>query len=63
MTIQITGKNVDAGEAYKSYILSKISGVLEKYVGPELSGHVRLEKERVGFRDRKSTRLNSSHRT
>ncbi len=57
MTIQITGKNVDAGEAYKSYILSKISGVLEKYVGPELSGHVRLEKERVGFRTNCSIRL------
>lgn len=57
MTIQVTGKNVDAGEAYKSYILSKISGVLEKYIGPELSGHVRLEKERVGFRTNCSIRL------
>jgi ribosomal subunit interface protein len=57
MTIQVTGKNVDAGEAYKTYILSKISGVLEKYIGPELSGHVRLEKERVGFRTNCSIRL------
>lgn len=57
MTIQVTGKNVDAGEAYKTYILSKISSVLEKYIGPELSGHVRLEKERVGFRTNCSIRL------
>ncbi|MFN3868570.1 MAG: ribosome hibernation-promoting factor, HPF/YfiA family [Hyphomicrobiaceae bacterium] len=57
MTIQVTGKNVDAGEAYKTYILSKISTVLEKYIGPELSGHVRLEKERVGFRTNCTIRL------
>lgn len=57
MTIQVTGKNVDAGEAFKTYILAKISTVLEKYIGPELSGHVRLEKERVGFRTNCSIRL------
>lgn len=57
MTIQVTGKNVDAGEAYKSYILGKISTVLEKYIGPEISGHVRLEKEKAGFRTNCSIRL------
>lgn len=57
MTIQVTGKNVDAGEAFKTYILDKISVVLEKYIGPELSGHVRLERERVGFRTSCSIRL------
>ncbi len=57
MTIQVTGKNVDAGEAFKTYILAKISTVLEKYIGPELSGHVRLEKERMGFRTNCSIRL------
>ena len=57
MTIQVTGKNVDAGEAYKTYVLGKISTVLEKYIGPEISGHVRLEKERAGFRTNCSIRL------
>jgi len=57
MTIQVTGKNVDAGEAYKSYVLDKISTVLDKYIGPEISGHVRLEKERAGFRTNCSIRL------
>lgn len=57
MTIQVTGKNVDAGEAYKSYIRDKISIVLEKYIGPEISGHVRLEKERAAFRTNCSIRL------
>ena len=57
MTIQVTGKNVDAGEAYKAYILDKISTVLEKYIGPEISGHVRLEKDKIGFRTNCSIRL------
>ena len=57
MTIQVTGKNVDAGDAYKTYILEKISTVLEKYIGPEISGHVRLEKDKVGLRTNCSIRL------
>lgn len=57
MTLQITGKNVDAGDAYKTYITDKVSSVLEKYIGPEISGHVRLEKERSTFRTNCSIRL------
>jgi len=57
MTIQITGKNVDAGDAFKSYITGKLSDVLDKYVGPEISGHIRLEKERNRFRTLCSIRL------
>ncbi len=57
MTLQVTGKNVDAGVAYKDYIEEKIAAVLEKYIGPEISGHVRLEKERILFRTNCSIRL------
>lgn len=57
MTIQVTGKNVDAGDAFKSYIVDKLSGLLDKYVGPEISGHIRLEKERNKFRTHCSIRL------
>ncbi|MBU1212649.1 MAG: ribosome-associated translation inhibitor RaiA [Alphaproteobacteria bacterium] len=57
MTLQVTGKNVDAGDAYKTYVLDKISTVLEKYIGPEIGGHVRLEKERSIFRTDCSIRL------
>jgi ribosomal subunit interface protein len=48
MTIQITGKNVDAGTAFKDYVSNKLPAALEKYVGNEISGHLRLEKERNG---------------
>lgn len=57
MTLQVTGKNVDAGDAYKTYITEKIATVLEKYIGPEIGGHVRLEKERALFRTDCSIRL------
>ena len=57
MTIQVTGKNIEAGDAFKTYITDKISTVLEKYIGPEISGHIRLEKERGRFRTDCSIRL------
>jgi ribosomal subunit interface protein len=57
MTIQVTGKNVGAGEAFQGYVTDKISGVLDKYIGPELFGHVRVEKAKTGFRTSCSLRL------
>ncbi len=57
MTLQVTGKNIDAGEAFKTYISEKIAATLEKYIGPEISGHIRLEKERGRFRTDCSLRL------
>lgn len=59
MTIQITGKNVDAGTAFKEYVASKLPAAIEKYVGPDISGHLRLEKERGRFRSDCSIRLRS----
>jgi len=57
MTLQVTGKNVDAGGAFQDYINEKISSILEKYIGQEISGHIRLEKVRTGFRTDCSLRL------
>jgi ribosomal subunit interface protein len=57
MTFQVTGKNVELGEAYKTYVRDKISLVLEKYIGPEISGHIRLEKERSNFHTQLSIKL------
>jgi ribosomal subunit interface protein len=50
MTIKVTGKNIEAGEAFQTYVTAKLSAVLEKYIGPEVGGHVRVEKERGRFR-------------
>ncbi len=57
MAIQVTGKNIGAGEAYQVYVTDKITDVLDKYIGPELSGHVRVEKSKTGFRTDCSLRL------
>jgi ribosomal subunit interface protein len=50
MTIKVTGKNIEVGEAFQSYVTDKVSSVLDKYIGPEVGGHVRVEKERGRFR-------------
>jgi ribosome-associated translation inhibitor RaiA len=59
MTLQITGKNVDAGDAYQTYVSDKIRSVLKKYLGREYDGHVRLEKLRGLFKTNCSVRLAS----
>src|SRR5262245_33067150 len=59
MTIQVTGKNVDAGDAYTTYISEKIAHVLGKDVRPDITGHVRLEKERGQVHTACSVRLKS----
>ncbi|MEM7619166.1 MAG: ribosome-associated translation inhibitor RaiA [Pseudomonadota bacterium] len=49
MTFQITGKNIDIGEALKAHILERLDHALDKYVSTPLSGHIRIEKERGNF--------------
>ena len=50
MTIQVTGKNLDVGEALRSYVQERVLHTVEKFMGREPSGHVRIEKERGEFR-------------
>lgn len=57
MTIQITGKHMETGEAFQSFVIDKTRSVLEKYIGPEISGHFVVEKDRVGYRTNCSIRL------
>lgn len=59
MTIQVTGKNVDAGDAYQTYASDKIRGILQKYIGRDADSHIRLEKERGVFRTSCSVKLAS----
>jgi len=59
MTMQFTGKNIDAGGAIQTYIEDKLSVVLDKYIGKDVDGHVRLEKERNQFRTNCSLRMPS----
>ena len=59
MTIQITGKNLDAGNAFQAYASDKIHTVLNKYLDRVPDGHVRLERERGFFKTSCSVRLTS----
>lgn len=57
MTLQVTGKHIEVGDAFTAYISDKIGASVEKYIGSEIFGHVRLEKERGRFRTDCSLRL------
>ena len=50
MTIQVTGKNLDVGEALRVYVQERVAHAVGKFVGRETTGHVRIEKERGEFR-------------
>jgi ribosome hibernation promoting factor len=50
MTIQVTGKNLDVGEALRSYVQERVVYTVEKFIGREPNGHVRIEKEHGEFR-------------
>jgi len=50
MTIQVTGKNLDLGEALRGYVQDRVAHTVERYIGRTPSGHVRIEKERGEFR-------------
>lgn len=57
MTIQITGKHMETGEAFQTFVVDKTRGLLEKYIGPEISGQVVVEKQRVGYKTNCAIRL------
>jgi len=50
MTIQVTGKNLDLGEALRDYVQDRVAQTVERYLGRTPAGHVRIEKEHGEFR-------------
>ena len=59
MSIQITGKNIDIGEAFRSFIKERIEQTIEKYIGQDVTGHVRVQKEHNMFQTSCSLKLRS----
>ncbi len=49
MSLQVTGKNINVGETFRSYVSDKLDAAIEKYLGKFLAAHVRVEKERGRF--------------
>ena len=50
MTIKVTGKNLDVGDALRGYVQERVVHTVEKFIGREPTGHVRIEKEHGDFR-------------
>lgn len=59
MALQVTGKNLDVGEALRTYVTERVEQAIDKYFGSGLGGHVRIEKEHGRFRTNCSIVLRS----
>ncbi len=59
MSLRVSGKNMDIGEALRSHILSHLNGIALKYAALPLAGHVVMEPEGSGIRTDCTLHLNS----
>lgn len=50
MTLRISGKNLDIGEALRSQVKERVAGALSKYFDGTYSGHVTVARDGAGFR-------------
>lgn len=50
MTLRVSGKNLDVGEAFRAHIEARIDSILAKYRAGPSAGHVTIEPEGSGFR-------------
>ena len=49
MTLRVSGKHMDIGDAFRSKIEERIGDVIGKYFGRDYSGHVTVEKQGSRF--------------
>lgn len=59
MTLRVSGKNLDIGEALRGHVQSRVSETLAKYFDGSWTGHVTVEKEGSGFRTEASLHLST----
>ena len=50
MTLRISGKNLDIGEAMRAHVRERIDSAVAKYFPGSVSGHVTIEPEGSGYR-------------
>jgi len=50
MTLRISGKNVDVGDALRTHVTDRIEDALSKYFDGGYTGHVTLSREGQGFK-------------
>lgn len=59
MTLRVSGKNLDIGEALRSHVQSRIDAAFAKYAAGPIVGHVTIEPEGSGYRTDCTLHLNS----
>ena len=59
MTLRVSGKNVDIGEALRSRIEGRVEEIVRKYYDGGYTGHATVEPEGTGFRSGCSIHLDT----
>jgi ribosomal subunit interface protein len=59
MTLRVSGKNLDIGEALRQHVLGKVEATVARYFGGSVGGHVVMTREGSGYRSDCTLRLSS----
>src|SRR5574337_32214 len=59
MTVRVSGKNLDIGEALRRHVLDKVQGMVARYFDGSVGGHVVISREGSGYRSDCTLRLSS----
>ncbi|HZZ24612.1 MAG TPA: ribosome-associated translation inhibitor RaiA [Roseiarcus sp.] len=62
MTLRVSGKNLDIGEALRQHVLEKVEATVARYFGGSVGGHVVMTREGSGYRSDCTLRLSSGMR-
>jgi ribosomal subunit interface protein len=59
MTLRVSGKNLDIGEALRQHVLEKVATTVARYFSGSVGGHVVMAREGSGYRSDCTLRLSS----
>jgi ribosomal subunit interface protein len=59
MTLRVSGKNLDIGEALRQHVLEKVEATVTRYFSGSVGGHVVMAREGSGYRSDCTLRLSS----
>jgi ribosomal subunit interface protein len=59
MTLRVSGKNLDIGEALRQHVLEKVEAAVARHFGGPVGGHVVMTREGSGYRSDCTLRLSS----
>ncbi|MBV8795596.1 MAG: ribosome-associated translation inhibitor RaiA [Hyphomicrobiales bacterium] len=59
MTLRVSGKNLDIGEALRQHVLEKVEATVSRYFSGSVGGHVVMTREGSGYRSDCTLRLSS----